>query len=132
MLDAFSRRLVNLFYLVPFAVKRFKRRETDSQVLIADATKAQKLEEDIGVKRGLGWVLSRRGVLILTSKKLLCGSWEIPLSTVSKATLIHTRTLLLIKGLVLKVSTVDGQCYQFGLQYNPAWERQTVLKLTNS
>lgn len=129
MLDTFFRVLANLFYLVPFQVRRFKVEEPDSQVLAAGATKARKFGKDSEVQHEAGWIAARRGALILTQEKLVCGSWEIPLSTINNALLLRVRSLF-AKALVLKVSTTDGYYYQFGLQYDPAWETQTALKLT--
>ncbi|MFQ5857770.1 MAG: hypothetical protein ACE5LU_19365 [Anaerolineae bacterium] len=129
MLDTFNRMLANAIYLVPLQVKRFKAKEPDSQILVAGATKAQKGDEDTGVRYEPGWIVSRRGVLILTSDKLVCGFWEIPLTSVINATLLRFKGLL-SRWLVLKVATDDGSHYQFGLQYDPTWETQTALKLT--
>jgi len=129
MLDTFFRVLTNLFYLVPFQVRRFKVKEPDSQVLAAGATKARKIGKDSKVQYEAGWIAARRGALILTQEKLVCGSWQIPLSTINNALLLRVRSLF-VKGLVLKLSTTDGCHYQFGLQYDPAWETQTALKLT--
>ena len=129
MIDTFFRVLANLFYLVPFQVRRFKVKEPNSQVLAAGATKARKFGKDSEVQYGAGWIAARRGALILTQEKLVCGSWEIPLSTISDALLLRVRSLF-GRSLVLKVSTTDGSHYQFGLQYDPAWETQTALGLT--
>ena len=128
MLTKFFRDLINLIYLVPLAVSRFKAQEPNSQVLAAGATKARRLDEDSQIQHEAGWITARRGALILTQDKLVCGSWQIPLSTISDATLLRTKGIL-GEGLVLKVSTTDGQHYQFGLPYDPAWENQTALKL---
>jgi len=130
MLDTFYRVLTNLIYLVPLAVRRFKAKEPGSQVLAAGATKARRLDEDSAeIQYEAGWITARRGALILTQDKLVCGSWQILLSNISHATLLRTRAFL-ARALVLKVSTTDGQHYQFGLQYDPAWENQTALKLS--
>ena len=129
MLDTSYRGLTNLIYLVPLTVRRFKAKEPGSQVLAAGATKARRLDEDSEIQYEAGWITARRGTLILTQDKLVCGSWQIALSTIRHATLLRTRAFL-ARALVLKVSTTDGQHYQFGLQYDPAWENQTALKLS--
>jgi hypothetical protein len=128
MLDTVYRVLTNLIYLVPWQVKQFKAREPHSQILAAGATKARKFDQASDVRYEAGWVTARRGALILTPEKLICGSWDIPLSTVTTATLLRIRSLF-AKALILKISTDKGDHYQFGLQYDPAWERQTILKL---
>ena len=71
--------------------------------------------------------MARRATLILTTDKLVCGSWEILLPSIEQAQLIRFKSGF-AKGFVLKVATSDGSHYQFGLQYDPAWENQTVLK----
>jgi hypothetical protein len=129
VLDSFFRIFTNLIYFVPLKVKQFKANEPNSQVLAAGATKARQFDKDVAVQYAAGWIAARRGTLILTDQKLVCGSWEIPLSTVNKAVLLRVKALF-AKALVLKVSTTDGHHYQFGLQYDPVWETQTALKLT--
>ncbi len=133
MYTALSRTILNAVYLVPLRVKRLLNREPGTQVLAAGATKAQRTEREQEVRREFGWVTSRRGVLILTAEKLICGSWVIPLSTITDATLLQVRTfagLGFTKGLILKISTDRGYHYQFGFTYDPAWEEQTALKLS--
>lgn len=129
MLDTLFRILSNLIYLVPLTVQRFKAKEPHAQILAAGATKARKFDKDAEVGYEAGWVIARRGTLILTSEKLVCGSWDIPLSTINNAVLLRIK-LLFGKALVLKISTTNNDHYQFGLQYDPAWERQTALRLT--
>lgn len=63
------------------------------------------------------------------SKHWLCGSWEIPIYAINNAVLLQVNALF-AKALVLKVSTLDGYHYQFGLQYGPTWEKQTALRST--
>lgn len=129
MLDTFFRIFANLLYFVPLKVRQFKANEPDAQVLVAGATKARQFDKDVTVQREAGWMTARRGALILTDQKLVCGSWQIPLSSVNKAVLLRVKTFF-VKALVLKVSTADGHHYQFGLQYDPLWETQTALNLT--
>lgn len=117
MLD---RIIVNAVYLVPWRVSEFRKQHPDEEVLIADATKARKVAPGSEVRHEPGWVTARRGILMLTTSNLRCGDWVIPLSSIQEATLLH-----IPGGSVLNVSTRDGDHYQFGLQRNPAWERQT-------
>lgn len=119
MLD---RIIVNAVYLVPLRVNTFKKQHPDEEVLIADATKARKAASNDKARHELGWITARRGILMLTAKNLRCGDWIIPLSSIQEATLLHV-----FGGSVLKVSTSDNSHYQFGLQRNPAWERQTLF-----
>ena len=122
MLD---RIIVNTLYLVPLQVYKFKKQHPDSEVLIADGTKARKVKSNEEAQYEMGWATARRSILILTTQALFCGDWTIPLSNIQEATLVK-----IPGGSVLKVSTKDGLHYQFGMQRNPAWEKQTVLLLT--
>jgi hypothetical protein len=122
MLD---RIIVNTLYLVPLQVNKFKKQHPDAEVLVADGTKARKVKSNEEAQHEMGWATARRSILILTTQALFCRDWTIPLSTVQEATLLH-----IPGGSVLKVSTKDGLHYQFGMQRNPAWEKQKVLPLT--
>jgi hypothetical protein len=122
MLD---RIIVNTLYLVPLQVNKFKKQHPNEEVLIADGTKARKVKSNEEAQYEMGWATARRSILILTTQELFCGDWTIALSDVQVATLLH-----IPGGSVLKVSTKDGLHYQFGMQRNPAWEKQKVLPLT--
>jgi hypothetical protein len=128
MLSTLFQILTDAMYLVPFQVKRFKAREPDAQVIAAGATKARRFGSASEIRAEPGWITSRRGALILTTEKLVVGSWTIPLATITSATLVRIK-MLFAESLVLKVSTDSGRHYQFGLQYNPTWEKQTALPL---
>jgi hypothetical protein len=121
MLD---RIIVNTLYLVPLQVNKFKKQHPDAEVLIADGTKGRKVKSNEEAQYEVGWATARRGVLILTTNEVFCGDWTIPLSSIQEATLLH-----ISGGSLLKISTRDGLHYQFGLQRNPAWEKQNVIPL---
>ena len=125
MLNRLIRRLTNLLYFVRFQVKWYETNHPDSEVLIADATKAKKMDGNTEIRYEANWMVAKRAVLMLTPSKLVCGNWEIPLSEVEEATLLKVRQLL-VTGYVLKVATSEAH-YQFGFQYNPAWEQQEHL-----
>lgn len=125
VLIGFSRATCYVFYLVPFRLQTFRKQHSDVQILATGVTKARKMETDSPVQYELEWVASRRGMLILTETSLFCGDWEISLETVSEAVLLS-----LTGGYVLKISTVAGDHYQFGLNKNLAWETQAILPLT--
>ena len=119
MLD---RIIVNALYLVPLQVNKFKKLHPDVDVLIADGTKARKVKSNDIAQYEAGWATARRGVLMLTTKELVCGDWTIPLSTIQEANLLH-----ISGGSILKVSTNDGLHYQFGMQRHAAWEEQKLF-----
>ena len=128
-MDEILREYASTVYGVSAAVARLEAQEPESTVLAAGAAKARRLAGETAVRSGFGWATARRATLILTKDKLVCGSWTIPLVSIEEATLLRVRGLV-SKGLVLKISIIDGIRYQFGLQYDPAWEQQTALRLT--
>lgn len=119
-----ARMIVNIAYLVPMKVKKFKEQHPEEEVLIADGTKGRKVSPNQDAKYEVGWVTARRDVLLLTTSNLRCGDWAIPLSMIQEASLLH-----ISGGSLLRISTSDGFDYQFGLQRNPAWEKQTLIPL---
>ena len=121
MLD---RIIVNIFYLVPYRVYQYKKGHPDVEVLIADGTKARKAISSEIVQYEMGWVTARRGILMLTTKELVCGDWTIRLPDIQDATLMH-----ISGGSLLKITTKDGEQYQFGMQRNSAWEKQELFPL---
>jgi len=124
MLNAIIRTFVNLVYLVPLKVRRFKRDHPRLHVFAAGAVKARRLKADSEPGYEYGWATARRNTLILAADGLHCGDWFIPLSGIQDAELLR-----ITGGLLLKISAADGRFYQFGMQEDPAWESQTVLPL---
>jgi len=117
-----NRIIVNALYLVPLQVNKFKKLHPAVEVLIADGTKARMVKSNDVAQYEIGWATARRGVLMLTTKELVCGDWTIPLSTIQEATLLH-----ISGGSILKLSTNDGLHYQFGMQRNSAWDEQKLF-----
>lgn len=118
------RSLTDLLYRVPAAVKRFKENHPDDEVIIAQKAKARLLDEDSAPGFGFEWLTAKRGVLILSSTGLHCVDWFIPLDSIHRAELIKTAS-----GAVLKISAGHADHYQFGLDYNSAWEEQSILPI---
>ncbi len=127
MWTKFSRFLVNRIFLVGRRINKFKEQYPDDQVIVAGGSKAIVSEKE-EVFRGKQWIFAKRAVLILSNKRLVCGSWEVNLNDIDKASIISLRSFL-AKGLVLKIRTKDDKNYQFGLQYDPLWIEQEVLDL---
>lgn len=123
-----SRVFTNLSYLVPVWVRRFESRNLGERVIVAGAAKARKMKEpDSQVRYEAGWVVSKRGVAMLTESRLTCAGWDIPLKSIKKARLLRVRQMALL-AYALQVST-ETDNYQFGLMYDERWEQQSVLDL---
>lgn len=109
-----------------------KRKQFESlhheKVLAADASKSIKTDNNQDITRGANWVVAQRAVILLTEKQIVCGKWQIPLDSISKATLVKVKSML-GSGQVLKIDTVNNECFQFGMQLNDEWTNQQVLKL---
>jgi len=119
-----TRLFVNMVYLIPLQVNQFKKQHPDAEVLIADGAKARRVSSNDTAQYAMGWATARRSALILTAQELVCGDWVIPIASIQEAVLVQ-----IAGGSLLKISTTDGTHYQFGLQRNPDWEKQTVLPL---
>lgn len=129
MWNALIRKMTELVYFVAAKRRQFRNNHPDTPILLSAATKARQLDEDSEISRGTGWMFAKRATLVLTDRAIHCGEWRIPLETIDSARLVRYPGLF-STGLVLKVSTADGAHYQFGMQYDPAWEEQTALDLT--
>ena len=120
--------LVDLVYMTGRARRKFELDNPNEKVLAADASKGIVTEKNQDIQRGLDWVTSQRAVVLLTDKKIICGKWTIPLSTISAVQLLKINSLF-GSGQVLKIQTEDGRNYQFGMQFNPEWTNQQILSL---
>lgn len=125
-MTAFSRWLVNRVFMVGRSVKLFKNQNPGEKILAAGGSKAICLDKDKKISLSHHWVFSKRAVLILTDKRLICGSWSINLKEIKKAQ-IYKVAAISGKGLVIKIETEENKFYQFGLQYDSAWLEQNVL-----
>jgi hypothetical protein len=108
--------------------KKFERNNPDEKVFASDGCKGIITEKNQEIKRGVKWIASKRAVLLLTDKRIICGNWEIPLDTVSAAQLSKIKAPF-GEGQVLRIQTEDGKTYLFGMQCNPEWKTQQALPL---
>ena len=129
MLEKLAKGLIDLIYGTNRARQKFALVNPNEVVLAADASKGLVSTTNQEIQRGFDWVTSQRAVVLLTDKKIVCGKWSIPLDTISSVQLVKINSFL-GGGQVLKVQTVDGENYQFGMQINSEWETQQVLTLT--
>jgi hypothetical protein len=124
MLDKLWVSLTNTLYGTSHRARSFQDKHTGTKIVIACATKGRKLKEDKNPQYDYRWALARRDTLILADTGLYCGDWEILLNNIREAKLFK-----IASGAVIKVLTIDGWSYQFGIQTNPEWETQTILPL---
>jgi hypothetical protein len=129
MLNKLMKGLVDSIYGTGRVRRKYEQANPDEKVLAADASKGIITNQDQGITRGTDWVTSQRAVVLLTSKKIKCGKWTIPIEQIQSAQLLKFRSLF-GDGAVLKLQTVDGTNYQFGMQINPEWIEQQVIPLT--
>ena len=129
MLNKLMKGLVDLIYGTRRVRRKYEQANPGETVFAADASKGTITNKDQGITRGTDWVTSQRAVVLLTSKKVICGKWTIPLDQVQSSQLLKFRSLF-GDGAVLKLHTVDGTNYQFGMQINPEWTEQQIIPLT--
>jgi hypothetical protein len=71
------------------------------------------------IRHSFNWVVSRRGILKVSTNALECGDWRIPYDTIEEAVLFSVRQMF-IPGYVLCVKA-GGTIYQFGLNTGQFW-----------
>ena len=120
--------IVDLIYGTRRVRKKYERNNPGEAVVAADASKGIITDQDEGIKRGTNWITSQRAVILLTSRKVVCGKWTIPLEEIQSAQLLKFRSSF-GEGALLKLQTTDGTNYQFGMQINPEWTEQKIIPL---
>lgn len=128
MINPLLKSLVDLIYGTQQVKKRYELDHPNETVMAADACKGIVNNSDRELERGLDWVGAQRAVILLSDQKIICGRWTIMLNDVEKAQLIKINDLI-SSAQVLKIQTKDNRYYQFGMQINPEWTRQTALVL---
>lgn len=127
MLGALWRGIGNAVFLMPFRRAAFRRENPGESILASGPSKLIVTDGDVPVRRGTDWVSATRGCFFLTDRRLLIGSWSLPLDQIVDARYVEGG--LLPKALVLKFSTVEGRHYQLGVAHDPAWFEQQALPL---
>ena len=121
--------LVDLIYGTERVRRKYEETNPDEKVVAADAAKGIITNQDQAITRGTDWITSQRAIVLLTSKRVVCGKWKIPIEQIQSSQLLKFRSLF-GEGAVLKLQTVDGTNYQFGMQINPEWTEQQIIPLT--
>jgi hypothetical protein len=122
--------LADFGYLAPLQTWLFRRRHPGEEIIVSRAAKASRFSQDEEVRIGGRWVVARRRALIATKKRLVCGDWDIPVPSIQAANLLRIRSMLRFDAYVLKVATISGEHYQFGLMHDPAWETRMPFVVT--
>lgn len=118
--------IVDFVYRTRSVRKAFEVENPTEPVLASDGCKGIITKSNEDVSRSIDWVTSQRAVILLTSDRIICGKWKIPLSTINTATLVKVKSTF-GSGVVLKLETKDGNHFQFGMQNNPDWTTQSAL-----
>ena len=121
--------LVDLIYSTRRVRKKYLLDNPTETVLAIDGAKGIVTADNQAVERGIDWVTSQRAVIILTTTKIICGKWTIPLDNINNAQLLEISSVF-GSGQVLKIQTKDNKNYQFGMQMNKEWTNQNALPLT--
>ncbi|HMQ11564.1 MAG TPA: hypothetical protein PKB05_09650 [Oligoflexia bacterium] len=114
--------------MTELAKRKIQSRYPQDTIVAINAAKAIKSEQSMQVQRGMQWINSRRAVVCLTNKRIICKDWEIPLESIKNAEMMIFKSFL-SQGQVLKIETFAGMHYQFGMQHQPAWLKQTVFNI---
>ena len=99
--------LVDLIYGTERVRRKYEETNPDEKVVAADAAKGIITNQDQAITRGTDWITSQRAIVLLTSKRVVCGKWKIPIEQIQSSQLLKFRSLF-GEGAVLKLQTVDG------------------------
>jgi len=116
--------IVDIFYLFPLRIKKFKSKYPEEIILAYGGCKGIRLDSEEEVERGVNWILARRGFLTISDERIVLGDWIIELNNIEKAEVLMYRS-----GMILKVEEVGDVYYQFGLQFNRRLLKQDTLKI---
>jgi len=129
MTNSILKGVADLIYCTERVRRRFELNNPGEKVLAADASKGIVTTANQDIQRGFHWVTSQRAVIMLTTEKIICGKWTIPLESISTVQFLKIPSLF-GSGRVLKIQTKDNTNYQFGMRMNPEWTNQQSLLLT--
>ncbi|UXE67184.1 MAG: hypothetical protein KA713_09295 [Chryseotalea sp. WA131a] len=129
MKNQLVKGFVDFIYGTSRVKEKYQIDNPSETVVAADASKGIVTTDNQDVRRGIDWVNSQRAVIIMTTEKIVCGKWTIPIDNISTAQLVKINSLF-GGGQVLKIRTLDNTNYQFGMQLNDDWSVQRVLPLT--
>ncbi|PJZ68059.1 hypothetical protein CH373_18140 [Leptospira perolatii] len=132
LINRFIDRLVSLIYRTEKFRKKFHSIYPDEVVIVVSAAKAIQESSDKAVVSGRKWIFAKRSNVLLSSGRIVCGNWNIPLDTIEDAELVLLRSRPFTKhyrGQVLKLRTRLGQFFQFGMLIDKDWKDQNVLPL---
>ena len=128
MINKLMKGFIDLIYGTGRIRRNYQESNPGEKVLAADASKGIVTTSNTEIVRGANWVTSQRSVLMLTSSRIICGKWTIPIDQIRSNQLLRI-TSLFGDGAVLKIQTKDGKNYQFGMQLNPEWTQQQVIPM---
>ena len=123
------KKIVDFIYGTGRIRREYSAAHPGEKVVAADASKGIMTKGNTDIKRGFDWVFSQRAVIVLSDKRIKCGTWDIPLDNIVTSELVKISTTF-GSGQVLKITTKDQYHFQFGMQINREWVEQTVLPLT--
>ena len=115
----------DLLYGVGGARSRFELLNPEEPVLLSAACKAR---HSVGSNLGNGWAFSRRGALLVTDRRLVCGDWELPFLEVEQLTYNPFHGVF-SEGVVLTARMQDGKSYQFGLGKSEEWVKSLPVEV---
>ena len=126
--ERFWLDVTNALYRVPQRVRAYQTQHPASHIHASGAAKGRRTPANSPVEYNVAWIAAQRATLLLSDENIICGRWQIALASIREARLTQIQGMS-GRGLVLQIATDDSH-YQFGLQYDPAWLRQTALPLT--
>jgi hypothetical protein len=122
--------IVNLMYRTNARVSAFESEYPDDVVLASTGSKALRTDAPIPLERSPRWVFSRRAVVIVSDRRVVCGDWEFPISDIQEARANAFKGLL-SSGQVLLIHA-GAWHYQIGMNAGGDWLDKLPFEVSRS
>ncbi len=121
---------INLIYRTGARVRAFEAKYPDDTVLVSAGCKALRTDVPIPLERSSRWVFSRRAVVIVSDRRVVCGGWEFDLSDIQQARASVFKGLL-SSGQVLIIHAGSWH-YQIGTNTGEDWLDKLPFEVSRS
>lgn len=113
--------------IVRSRIEKYKKQYPNEKILFAGYSKAISRAFEKEVKISAEFMDAKRTVFILTDEYVTAREWRIKIEEIASAEL-NTFESLAGKGMLLKLKTISGANYQFGMRYDERFLKQNALR----
>ena len=129
MRNKLMKGFIDLIYGTDRVRRKFEIDNPTEKVLAANSSKVIETIPSEVKRHEYDWIISKRAIVMLTNKNIICNQWTIPLDIISKTQLIEINSIFGDEQ-VLIIETTKNKNYQFEMQFNNEWTDQKRLPIT--